>query len=122
MSDAHQIGQDVDCWQYAGKRQDVRAIDRTDAFKLKSVLDAKKRKSSPSLGKSFLSSGTDLSGGDVKDKLSQAYLDQVNEKRRRKGLAELFKSEDVLQMCNQNDPRAIRVRSGSPKNLKLKYP
>ena len=122
MSDAHQIGQDIDCWQYAGKRQDLGAKERTDGLHLRDALGGTKRKPSPSLGKSFLSSGTDLSGADLKDKLTQANLDRVNEKRKRQGINDLYKIEDALHMCVQNEPRSIRVRSGSPKNLKLKYP
>lgn len=74
------------------------------------------------MSKSFMSSGTDLSGADVKDKLTQAHLDKVLEKRKRKGINEIYRNEDALLMCRQNEPRPIRVRSGSPTDLKLKYP
>ena len=70
------------------------------------------------MGKSFLSSGTDLSA----DKLTQSQLDKVNNKRRQQGITQLIKSQPGLLSCTLNETRALRMRSGSPKNLKLKYP
>lgn len=101
---------------------DRKLREQIDNLHLKNVLDTKNKKrkqSCSSATKSILSSGTDISG---EHKLTQTYLDKVNERRKVKGLNELFKNETSLHACNQTEARAIRLRSGSPKNLKLKYP